>query len=85
MASALSSAAEGVNLLATTGAPVGYQPSVRYWRARTTAPVPVGLAMDVPESGPYVFPACAETTDEAGARNVGLMRPSAVGPRLVVE
>ena len=47
---ALSSAAEGGNPLAGTAAPVGYQPSVRYWRMSTMAPVAAGDAIEVPES-----------------------------------
>jgi hypothetical protein len=48
---ALRSAAEGVKPLAGTLAPVGYQPSVQYWRMSAIAPVPEGQAIDVPERG----------------------------------
>ena len=50
IAMALSSAAEGANPLAGTAAPVGYQPSVRYWRINAMAPVAAGDAIEVPES-----------------------------------
>ena len=43
IAMALSSAAEGEKALAATGAPVGYQPSVRYWRRSTVAPAIAGV------------------------------------------
>jgi hypothetical protein len=46
---ARSSAADGVNAFAATGAPVGYQPSVRYWRTSAMAPATAGVAIDVPE------------------------------------
>ena len=49
IAMALSSAADGSNALAATGAPVGYQPSVRYWRASARAPTAAGVAIEVPE------------------------------------
>ncbi len=49
IAIALSSAAEGLNALPATFVPVGYQPSVRYWRISAIAPVIVGDAIDVPE------------------------------------
>ena len=48
-AMALSSAAEGSKALAATGAPVGYQPSVRYWRTSAIAPATAGVAIEVPE------------------------------------
>src|SRR5262245_5762345 len=85
MAIALSSAADGVKPFAGTAAPVGYQPSVRYWRIRTTAPLPDGDAIDVPVSAAYEL--LVVPTDEytvcAGLQYVGLRLPSAVGPRLV--
>jgi hypothetical protein len=49
IAIALSSAAEGEKPLPAVGAPVGYQPSVRYCRMRTTLPVPLGDAIEVPD------------------------------------
>jgi hypothetical protein len=47
---ALSSAAEGANPLAGTLLPVGYQPSMQYWRMSAAAPVMLGLAIEVPVS-----------------------------------
>src|SRR5262245_46428561 len=47
IAIALSSAADGAKPFAGILVPVGYQPSVRYWRMSTTAPVPDGDAIDV--------------------------------------
>jgi hypothetical protein len=43
------SAAEGARLLLATGAPVGYQPSVRYWRTNAIAPATAGVDIEVPE------------------------------------
>src|SRR5262249_31299615 len=85
MAMALRSAAEGEKPSAGTAAPVGDQPSVQYWRMSVTAPAPGGLAIDVPESVPYaaVPGPNAEVTLWPGLANVGLVRPSSVGPRLV--
>src|SRR5262245_35640702 len=83
MAMALRSAAEGAKPFAGTAAPVGYQPSVQYWRMSVTAPAPEGLAIEVPESATYELSPYAEVTLCPGLASVGLRRPSAVGPRLV--
>ena len=45
---ALSSAALGLKPFAETGAPVGYQPSVRYCRISAAAPAAAGDDMLVP-------------------------------------
>ena len=80
---ALSNAAEGANALAGTFAPVGYQPSVRYWRISVAQPAAAGHAIEVPLSAAYVESLVVEeTTPLPGATMVGLVRPSAQGPRL---
>src|SRR5262249_50334537 len=80
---ALIIAADGVKPLAGTLTPVGYQPSVRYWRISAAQPVAAGVAIDVPLSVAYVeSPVVADVTPEPGAQIVGLRRVSAVGPRL---
>src|SRR5262245_59615541 len=43
------SAALGSKALAGVGVPVGYQPSVRYWRMSVMAPAPDGHDMLVPD------------------------------------
>ena len=48
MSTALRSAPEGLNLFAVTGALVGYQPLVKYWRTRRAPPAAMGVAMEVP-------------------------------------
>ena len=48
MSTALRSAPEGLNLFAVTGAPVGYQPLVKYWRTSNAPPAAMGVAIDVP-------------------------------------
>src|SRR5262245_32107079 len=82
---ALRSAALGVNAFAPTGAPVGYQPSVKYWRMSAVAPAIAGVAMLVPERDwkPVSLAPDADESGFAGAKIVGLRRPSSVGPRLV--
>src|SRR2546425_1356349 len=80
---AFMSAAVGVNPLPATLPPVGYQPSVRYWRISAAQPVAAGQAIEVPLSGAYVeSPVVAEVTLTPGATMVGLRRLSCVGPRL---
>jgi hypothetical protein len=45
---AFSSAPEGLKPFAGTGALVGYQPSMKYWRTRRALPAAIGVAMEVP-------------------------------------
>ena len=47
---ALIKAPEGVMLFPGTRAPVGYQPSVRYWRMSVAQPAATGHAIEVPLS-----------------------------------
>ena len=70
---------------AGTGAPVGYQPSAKYWRANVAEPARFGHDMEVPDSVWYeASPAPeAEFTLWPGEQTVGLYRLSSVGPRLV--
>src|SRR5689334_19266612 len=89
---ALSSAADGVKPFVETSVPVGYQPSVKYWRISAVRPAAPGVAMLVPESAwvPQLFVVMlrslfAETMLDPGTVTSGLMRPSAVGPQLLNE
>ncbi len=50
MSTAFTSDEDGWTAAEALGWPVGYQPSVKYWRMRVAEPAAMGVAMDVPLS-----------------------------------